>query len=278
MNTDYYIDDEEVKARNETAATRLARMAHMMAPSDSRATGRSPGRNLFVRAVDALFAALRKYALPIHWLVIGVGAIVLFVYVRLVALTARLKSAGERSWPDPPAPSVLALWHSNAPSLLVAFAKRRPRSRSVIMIARDPRGDCLALLCRMLGFAVVRAGSTYKGWNALIDLAHELAQGSCVFITADGGGPARVAKVGAVALASAAGVPLVPLAADCSPAIREPHKWDAARNPIPFGSLTVSLGPGRSFERLADVSAIEHAQQWLEETLNALATKGVQAP
>jgi lysophospholipid acyltransferase (LPLAT)-like uncharacterized protein len=272
MHTDYYIYDEEVKVRSETAADRLARMAHMMAPSDSRAAGRSLGRNLFARAVDAMFAALRKYALPIHWLVIAVGAIVLFAYVRLVALTARIKTTGERLWPELPAPSVLALWHSNAPSLLVAFAKRRPRSRSVIMIAGDPRGDCLALLCRMLGFAVVRGSGTSGGWNALGELSHELAEGSCVFITADGGGPARVAKVGAVALASATEVPLIPLAADCSPAIQERHKWDAARNPIPFASVTVSLGPGRSFEHLTDITAIEHAQQWLEETLNALAT------
>lgn len=275
MKHDYRIDGDEGKVERGPAADRLARMAHLMAPSASRPTGRNLGRNLFVRAVDAMFAALRKYALPIHWLVIAVGAIALFVYIRLLALTARLHASGEWLWPELPAPSVLALWHSNAPSLLVAFAKRRPRSRSVIMIARDPRGDCLALLCRMLGFAVVRGSDTSRGWNALVDLADELAEGSCVFITADGGGPARVAKIGAVALASAAGVPLIPLAADCSPAIQERHKWDAARNTIPFGSVTLSLGPGRTFERLADISAIEQAQQWLEETLNELATKEV---
>jgi lysophospholipid acyltransferase (LPLAT)-like uncharacterized protein len=249
----------------------------MMAPSDLRAApaDRNLGRNFFVRTVDALLALLRRYALPLHWLVIAVGAMVLFAYIRLVAFTARLRTAGERQWPSVLAPSVLALWHRDAPSLLVAFAKRRPRSRSVIMIAGDPRGDCLALVCRMLGLAVVRGGGTESGWNVLVELAQELAQGACVIVTADGGGPARIAKVGAVALASAAGLPLVPLSAHCHPAIEERHKWDAARNPIPFSSVTVSIGPERSFERFADLSSIEQARHWLEETLDALASENV---
>lgn len=142
------------------------------------------------------------------------------------------------------------------------------------MIAGDARGDYLALLCRILGFGVVRGGGTDRGWQALVELARELSQGACVFLTADGGGPPQVAKVGAVVLASAAGVPIVPLATKCHPAIVERHKWDMARIPIPFSSITVLLGPARSFEHLADLSEIQHARQWLEEQLNALAILG----
>lgn len=82
---------------------------------------------------------------------------------------------------------------------------------------------------------VVRGDSPEGGWNdALLQLAHELMNGACVILTATGA--ARIAKVGAVALAFSAGVPLIPLAADCRPAIEERHKWDAARNPLPFGT------------------------------------------
>ena len=142
------------------------------------------------------------------------------------------------------------------------------------MISRDSRGDMLAMLSRMVGFAVVRSG-TSAGWKALVELSRELAQGACVFITADGGGPARIARVGAVALASATGVPLLPLAVDCSPAIEERHKWDSARNPIPFGSVSVSTGPSRNFAPFDDVDSIEKARNWLEGTLNELAAKRV---
>jgi lysophospholipid acyltransferase (LPLAT)-like uncharacterized protein len=49
-----------------------------------------------------------------------------------------------------------------------------------------------------LGFVVVRGGGANGGWNALVEMAQELAGSACVFVTADGAGPARVAKVGAV--------------------------------------------------------------------------------
>ena len=85
-------------------------------------------------------------------------------------------------------------------ALLAAFAKRRPHARTVTMIARDPRGDYIALLCRLIGLGVVRGDSEEGGWDALLQLAHELTDGACVILTAGGGGPARIAKVGAVAL------------------------------------------------------------------------------
>jgi lysophospholipid acyltransferase (LPLAT)-like uncharacterized protein len=103
-----------------------------------------------------------------------------------------------------------------------------------------------------------------------LQLARELVNGSSVILTADGGGPARQAKVGAIALASAVNVPLIPLAADCHPAIEEPHKWDAARNPVPFCSLKILLGSPRRFEPLQDISSVEEARAWLEKTLNEL--------
>ena len=76
------------------------------------------------------------------------------------------------------------------------------------------------------------------------------------------------AKVGAVALAASAGVPLIPLGADCRPAIEERHKWDAARNPLPFGHLIVLLGETLRVAPLASLSAIEAARSWLEGALN----------
>lgn len=197
-------------------------------------------------------------------------AALFFIYAHIVALTSRLNTFGTSRWPDVPAPSILVLWHGDAPSLLAAFAKRRPVVPVVIMVAGDPRGDFLALLCRMLGFEVVRGSEEQHGWAALNELARRLSRDACVIITADGGGPARVAKVGAVALASAAGVPIVPLAADCHPAIQENRKWDAARNPLPFCSLTITVAPARRFDFVRDIASLNHACAWLEQTLNTL--------
>ena len=272
MSDHYHIEKEEPKAEIEVAANRLTRISELLA-SSKKQTDKKPGRNILTRAMDSTFALLRKYLPPLHWLVIALGATVMFLYALVVAVTARLVSTGSPQWPNIPAPCVLALWHHDAPSLLVVFAKRRPPCRTAIMVSHDPRGDSLALLCRMIGFHVVRGDSEEGGWNALLQLARELMNGGLVILTADGGGPARQAKVGAIALASAVGVPLMPLGADCYPAISEPHKWDAARNPVPFCSLKISLGPPRTFEPLTDLTSLEGAQAWLEKTLNSLVLK-----
>lgn len=266
MSHHYHIEKEEPKA--EIASARLTRISELLASSKKLPEEKPGQRNILTRALDSTFVLVRKYLPPLHWLGVAVTATVMFLYAQLVAFTARLVSSGSQPWPNIPAPCVLALWHRDAPSLLVVFAKRRPLSRTAIMISHDPRGDYLALLCRMIGFHVVRGDSEKGGWEALLQLARELMKGASVILTADGGGSARQAKVGAIALASAVGVPLIPLAADCHPAIEERHKWDAARNPLPFCSLKILLGPPRMFEPFANLTSVEEARAWLEKTLN----------
>ena len=248
---------------------RLGRIADLVAThAPDERDNEDAGRNLWTRTLDAVFGFIRRHLRPLHLLEVILTAVILYVYARLVALTARLATSGEVRWPNMHVPGVIALWHSNAPSLLVAFAKNRPCASTVILIASDARGDFLALLCRMLGFDVVRTSNVHGDWHPLVELADRLRQGACVIITADGGGPAKIAKVGAIALASATGVPLTPMAADCYPAIQQNHKWDVARNPLPFSSVRVWMGTPRTFEPFADWTSIECARTWLEQTLN----------
>ena len=272
MENDYHISDDKSETELRSPTDRLAHLAELVAATHSheRAEPKHAERNKFTRLVDKGFALVRKYAPPVHAAGSLLTAILFFVYARVVALTARLKTSGASAWPDVPTPSVLALWHGDAPSLLVALAKCRPATPVAIMVAGDPRGDFLAFLCRMLGLKVIRGSDERGGWTALAELAQMLTRDTCVIITADGGGPARVAKVGAVALASAGRVPLVPIAADSHPAIQESHKWDTARNPVPFCSLTVVVGPAQRFDFLKDLGSLEQARSWLEKTLNTL--------
>ncbi|HEU4479458.1 MAG TPA: DUF374 domain-containing protein [Pyrinomonadaceae bacterium] len=267
MSRNYHIDRRELKASIQTVRERLDHVHRILPELDSPNREHS-GRNALTRAIDKAFAFVRKYLPPIHWVFAAITAALMFLYAQIVAATSRLEIRGAAGWPHIPAPCVLALWHQDAPSLLVALAKRPPHIRTVIMIARDPRGDYLAMLCRLVGLGVVRGDSEEGGWEALQQLATELMDGACVILTADGGGPGRIAKVGAVALASCAGAPLIPLAADCHPAIEERHKWDAARNPLPFGDLLVLLGPPLRLEPLMDLPSIEEARRRLEITLN----------
>ena len=275
MQTNYYTKEGEAKPTIDSGSERLALFEELMSVSAGRSVSdkADTGRNSWTRSIDLIFAFIRRYAPPIHKLSVLVTAIVLYCYAWLVAVTSRLRTAGERAWPDVPAGCVLALWHRDAPSLLVAFLIRRPLVSCSIMISGDSRGDYLALLCRLVGLHVVRGSSEERGWQALGELAKALLNGASVIITADGGGPARVAKVGAVALASSASAPLLPLAVDCYPAIEERHKWDRARNPLPFGSILVTLRSGRVFEPFTEAVEIERARAWLEEELNRISVE-----
>jgi lysophospholipid acyltransferase (LPLAT)-like uncharacterized protein len=137
-----------------------------------------------------------------------------------------------------------------------------------LMVSRDARGDCVALFCRWLGFEIVRGDAEHGGWKALIEIANEVREGAAALISPDGSGPPFVARVGAVALASAAGVPLIPIGADCSPSVFERHKWDDARNPLPYGRIAVACGEPLSFPQFEDAASLETARQQLQAALD----------
>ena len=101
-------------------------MAALVATHESREhNDKEAGRNLWTRTLDAVFRFIRLHARTLHLLGLTLTAVILYIYARLVALTARLATSGELTWPNVPAPSVVALWHGNVPSLLVAFAMGR---------------------------------------------------------------------------------------------------------------------------------------------------------
>jgi lysophospholipid acyltransferase (LPLAT)-like uncharacterized protein len=235
------------------------------------------GRNRYTRAVDRLLLWIRKYVPALHWLGATAVALGLYLYALLVAATSRLNTVGVRTWPELPAPGVLAIWHGDAPSLLCAVKMKKPRVPLVIMISTEPRGDCLSILCRLLGIRVVRGSGAATGWEALAEIGAIVERGACAIITPDGGGPPHVVKPGVVVLAAAQGVPLVAVGASCSPALREHHKWDNARNPVPFGQIAVLLSEPRPVGSAEDAEAIERERLQLHEKLGRAAAAAAQA-
>jgi lysophospholipid acyltransferase (LPLAT)-like uncharacterized protein len=262
--------------------TRLAELVrhsgtppHLSAPA--------AGRNTFTRTLDRWLLWVRRYVPPLHWTGAVVSGLGMFAYAWLVARTSRIVSPGARQWPDVPERSVLAIWHGSAPSFMVALAKLKPRSPITIMVATEPRGDALMVLCRLLGLRVIRGDWEHHGWPAVTRVADAVAKGSCAVITPDGGGPRRTARPGALVLAAAADVPLVAIGAECRPAVTEPHKWDKPRNPVPFGRIAISLEEPLYFEEFQDASdvesarlrlqqALDHADQMAAEAVNTLST------
>jgi lysophospholipid acyltransferase (LPLAT)-like uncharacterized protein len=274
MQDDYYKRAGNAKADIEMAAERLRIIERLVSTSVPQSPPEKDiGRNQWTRILDSFFDLVRNHVAPLYSIGASISAFIIFIYARLVALTIRLITTGYFRWPNMPAGCVLALWHGDAPSLLVAFAARRPSVELVILIAPDPRGDFVAFICSMLGLTVIRGGGDEGGWEALIDLARKIESGASVIITTDGGGPAHVVKVGAIALASATRVPLVPLSADCYPAIEERRKWDAARNPLPFAKVAVAMGEPLKIQPLSTLEMIEANRQSLQLALEELGLK-----
>lgn len=255
--------------------TEIRRLAakHLRSTAISSSAFHRIGRNRLTRAIDAVLEFIKRYLPPVHWAAIRLLAIFLYGYARAVGATAEIVTVGISPWPDFPKGSVLAIWHGSLPSLLVAFAARRPTVPVKLMVSRDARGDYVAPFCRWLGFDIVRGDAQRGGWEALIGIAGEVHRGAAALISPDGGGPPLVARVGAVALASAAGVPLIPVGAHCRPGIFERHKWDDARNPLPFARIAVACGEPLRFPVLEDGGSLESARKQLQDALNRAANE-----
>jgi len=140
-----------------------------------------------------------------------------------------------------------------------------------LMVSRHRRGDCVALFCRWLGFEIVRGDAEHAGWKALIEIASDLHNGASAPISPDGSGPPFVARVGVVALASAALVPVIPVGADCRPSLLERHKWDDARNPLPYGRIAIVCGEPLTFPSFDDATSLEKACRQLQDALDSAA-------
>jgi lysophospholipid acyltransferase (LPLAT)-like uncharacterized protein len=254
-------------------AAEIARLTalHQHSETISSATFHKVGRSRLTRAVDTGLGSIRRFLPPIHWVAVRFLALLLFGYARAVGATTEIVAVGSYRWPDIPKGSVLAIWHGSAPSLLAAFAARRPSVPVKLMVSRDARGDCVALFCRWLGFEVVRGDAEHGGWKALIQIASEVHKGAAALISPDGGGPPSVARIGTVALASAVRAPLIPLGADCRPSLFERHKWDKARNPLPYGRIAVACGEPLSFQLIEDAVSLERSRQQVQEALNRIA-------
>jgi lysophospholipid acyltransferase (LPLAT)-like uncharacterized protein len=226
------------------------------------------GRNRLTRTIDFVLVFIRRYLPPLHWIGIRWLAGCMYVYARVLAATARIVTAGAYPWPQIPPGSVLAFWHGSAPSLLAAFAAHKPQAPVKLMVSRDPRGDCVALFSRWLGFEAVRGDAEHGGWRALIEIATAVSQGAIALIAPDGGGPPGFARAGIAILASAAHAALIPVGAKCRPSIIERRKWDAQRNPLPFARIAVVCGEPLRFPRLEDAASIETSRAALQQALD----------
>lgn len=158
--------------------------------------------------------------------------------IRALGGTWRASSEGA----DPfggPRPILGALWHQG---LLVAAWRWRGRGVAV-PVSRSRDGDLIDGVLRRLGFSESPRGSSSRGASGLLRaMIRATRRGTVVAVLPDGPrGPARVAKPGVVALASATGAALIPVGVAARPCLRF-GSWDRAMLPLPFARVHCVYG------------------------------------
>lgn len=146
---------------------------------------------------------------------------------------------------------VVAFWHERLPLMpalwLHADTHGTP-ARVHVLVSRHRDGRFIGEVVRRFSFGVIH-GSTIKngrdrgGASVIRTMLELLAAGENVAITPDGPrGPRREAAPGVAHVAAAAGVPVLPCAAQTSRK-HIARTWDRMVVPLPFGRGVIVCGP-----------------------------------
>jgi hypothetical protein len=164
-------------------------------------------------------------------------------YVRLVVATCRVHG--------PPVSSdqvVLACWHEYNLAAAVAARRLRREPRHVSFSTRTFRGQVMNEMLARLDTGSVplpEEGRGSRGEAAALSrtMARLGREGASLVVSPDGPfGPYRRAKPGALIVARASGLPIVPWAIAIRPALRLGGRWDRHIVPLPFCRLRVEEG------------------------------------
>jgi lysophospholipid acyltransferase (LPLAT)-like uncharacterized protein len=164
-------------------------------------------------------------------------------------------------------PIIFAGWHEGMLLLPYHFRDRRG---GVVMVSPSRDGDLIADTIARFGLAPVRGSSGRDGAEALGALVAAVrARSVSAGIIVDGPkGPPLVAKTGAVALARATGLPIVPGAWWPACALRV-GSWDRTLVPAPFSRIAFAFAAPLWVEPEASTEAIDRARTTLTERLLA---------
>lgn len=171
-----------------------------------------------------------------------------------------------------PHAAVCCFWHGRLAVMRVAW-RDADTARFHILISGHRDGAFIARAVRGLGISVITGSgskATSGGTEALQAMRQLLAANQAVGITPDGPrGPLMRAKGGAVMVAQAAGVPLVPVSASVRRG-RLIRSWDRFLLAWPCNRGVVLFGTPLAVPSDARREEIEQARRALEESLNAL--------
>jgi lysophospholipid acyltransferase (LPLAT)-like uncharacterized protein len=164
-------------------------------------------------------------------------------------------------------PAIGALWHRS----LFPAAWRFRDLGAAIPVSRSRDGDRIVAVLDRLGYAPAPRGSSSRGGSAALAGAIRAAHdGAMIGVLCDGPrGPARRCKPGVVAIARAAGLPILPIAIAARPALAFPS-WDRTVLPLPFARVLFAGGAPIQVPPDATRDQLETLRLHLERELDRL--------
>jgi lysophospholipid acyltransferase (LPLAT)-like uncharacterized protein len=206
----------------------------------------------------------RLAARSIHLLVAGLGATLRVRGASPSPALAEVARTGR--------PTLVVVWHHQLflASWLLARDLVRRGVPMVVLISRSRDGSIAAEVGRLLGADVVRGSTSRGGGAALRQLVRAANAGRTPLIIPDGPrGPALSCKPGAIALATLAELPVLPLGLAVDRCWRL-RSWDRLVVPKPFARLSIVAGEARRLPSDLDEPGREAARRALEAELNQL--------
>lgn len=163
-------------------------------------------------------------------------------------------------------PVIFINWHCRLLSM-PAMLKNIP---TAYIISPSQDGQLISGTVKPLGVDTIWGSRSKKAISGYRDMRRRLAQGLHVGITPDGPrGPARKAAPGAILLAKASGIPLIPVAWS-SDRIWRLNSWDRLAIPKPFSRGIQIFGAPIYIAPDASAEDIEKAIISLEDAVNAI--------
>ena len=138
-------------------------------------------------------------------------------------------------------PVFVGLWHDRMIYPLWYLCRYRP----LALVSRSRDGDVIAGLLEAWGYRTIRGSSSRGSRQVLRAMMRLLDTPDLVMVNAMDGpvGPARVAKVGGLALAARKGAVLIPVNGAASRHWMFKQSWDHFQIPKPFGRIVIQFGP-----------------------------------
>lgn len=153
--------------------------------------------------------------------------------IRLLSATMRIEYVNCEGYrPSGAGQVIFAFWHGRL-LMMPCFKTGRPVT---ILVSQSKDGELISKTVNGLGIGTVR-GSTTRGWlSGVKGLMRAVKEGRDIAITPDGPkGPAQKAQMGAVQIARATGLPIIPVTFGSS-------KKKHSRAGIPFSCRTLFQG------------------------------------